>query len=294
MTACLRNPFSSLSADNFLSRGAGGQVFIISEHVVFKCPTTFDNPAPEQAEEMKESIKRIASEKAVYNLLMEHRHPNIVQCILCVPEGLFIERMKTTLQARIDEGATESTGTQTRWVKQITSALVWLEELGYAHGDLRPANILLTMEDDIRLADFDASVRTGEQLLVASEPFCKLNEDFEPPNAGSVSEQFALASCIYTIRFGHIPFHELDAPNRVQMLIKSEFPSTTEDILFGDITRKCWLGEYVSIAAVDKDVESCFESGSGISAEVCDETSGLLLAECKEFLAREKSTINDS
>lgn len=62
-----------------------------------------------------------------------------------------------------------------------------------AHGDLRPDNILLMAEDGVRLADFDAAARTGEQLLVASEPFYRLIEDFELPNAGPASEQFSLA-----------------------------------------------------------------------------------------------------
>lgn len=48
----------SLATISF-QRGSGGHVFIISEHVVFKCPSVFDNPAP--------------------------------------PQGLFPERMETTL-----------------------------------------------------------------------------------------------------------------------------------------------------------------------------------------------------
>ena len=104
-----------------------------------------------------------------------------------------------------------------------------------------------------------------------------------------MSEQFALASCIYTIRFGHIPFPEIDAPDRVQRLIKGGFPPTTEDALFGDVTTRCWMGEYVSITAVGHDVESRFGGGSGTLTGVCDEASEPLLAKCEEFLARERA-----
>lgn len=134
-------------------------------------------------------------------------------------------------------------------------------------------DILLTAKDDIRLADFDASVRIGEKLLVASEPFCKLNEDFELPYAGPVSEQFSLASCIYTIRLGHLPHYELDAPDRIKKLIGREFPATAQDVLFGDVILKCWLGEYASLDAIYKDVESREDLRS----------YRLLLAECEEF-----------
>ncbi|KAL2175001.1 uncharacterized protein P884DRAFT_293947 [Thermothelomyces heterothallicus CBS 202.75] len=48
---------------------------------------------PEQIEEMEESGKKIEAEKAVYRVLMEHPHPNIVQCILYIPEGIFLRQM---------------------------------------------------------------------------------------------------------------------------------------------------------------------------------------------------------
>ncbi|KAF2454210.1 kinase-like domain-containing protein [Lineolata rhizophorae] len=241
MATRLRTPFRSLSADNFLSRGPAGQVFAISRNVVFKCPTLFDNPLRMQAEEMEESIRKLENEKAIYRILMEHQHPNIVYGILCVPEGLFLHRQEMTLERRIENSSMSaiSPSTQERWIQQITSALAWIEHLGYVHGDLRPANIFLDTREDVRLGDFDATVRRGEQLMVASEPFCKLDENYEPPLASPLSEQFSLASCIYTIRFGHKPFHDIEAPIRVRQLIMNRFPSTAADVIFGDLTYKC-------------------------------------------------------
>jgi len=211
MAPSLRMPFRSLSADSLISRGAAGHVFHIIPNIVLKCPTKFDNALPEQLEEMEESGKKIEAEKAVYRVLMEHPHPNIVQCILCVPEGIFLRRMESTLQERLSQSwtATVPARTQERWVLQLTSAVAWLERLGLVHGDLRPANILLDANDNIQLSDFDATVKPGAELMVASEPFCKMDKNFETPPAGPVSEQFSLASCIYTIRFGHWPWHSI-------------------------------------------------------------------------------------
>ncbi|KAG5938495.1 hypothetical protein E4U60_001345 [Claviceps pazoutovae] len=195
-------------------RGAGGFVFMISKRVVFKCLIDFYNPAPCQEEETEESAARIANEKSTHELLMKHPHPNIVRCILCIPEGFFMERMEATLQTRLDQDYAPSNRTKARWITQIASALSWIEGLGFVHGDLRPANILLTANDNIRVADFDVSVKIGQELEAGSEPFVRLNEDFELPQAGPISEQFALGSCIYTIRFGHIPLSELDPPRQ--------------------------------------------------------------------------------
>ncbi|KAF2279261.1 uncharacterized protein EI97DRAFT_481531, partial [Westerdykella ornata] len=101
--------------------GSAGQVFAISRNVVFKCPTAFDDPVPEQEEEMAESISRLENEKANYQILMKNRHPNIATAVLCVPEGIFLHRQEMTLESRINNSpkATPSPGTQERWIQQI-------------------------------------------------------------------------------------------------------------------------------------------------------------------------------
>jgi serine/threonine protein kinase len=166
--------------------------------------------------------------------------------------------------------------------------LVCIENLGLVHGDLPPANILLDTCENIKLVDFDATVKKGEQLMVASEPFCKLDADYETPLAGPLSEQFSLASCIYTIRFGHIPFHHLKAPARVQDLIKNIFPTTSTDTLFGNVTEKCWRGDYESLAMVKQDILSFFV---GHPPDVHHVAVGLddMVRECQEFLERERT-----
>ncbi|KAF1921460.1 kinase-like domain-containing protein [Ampelomyces quisqualis] len=294
MTARLRMPFRSLSADNFISRGSAGQVFAINENVVFKCPTIFENPVRAQAEEMKESIKKLENEKAICQILMKRWHPNIVCGLLCIPEGIFLHRQEMTLETCIERSQISaiSASTQERWIQQITSALAWIEHLGYAHGDLRPANIFLGSMEEVRLGDFDATVKRGEQLVVASEPFCKMDEDFEPPLAGPLSEQFSLASCIYTIRFGHKPFHDIEAPIRVRRLIMNQFPSTAADPIFGELTQACWHGGYISIEAVYHEVVSLLEKHTVVEKHFENDTLFLddIKAQCTTFLEMDSTT----
>lgn len=45
---------------------------------------------------------------------------------------------------------------------------------------------------------------------------------------------------------------------------------------------------------MEKEIESRFDTGTVISAEVCDETFGLLLDGCKEFLVRERLSVYDN
>ena len=287
-------PFHTLSVDNFISRGSAGQVFAISRNVVFKCPTLFENPVRAQVEEMKESINKLENEKAIYQIMMENRHPNIVCSLLCVPEGVFLHRQEMTLETRIKRlpMSAISPSTQERWIQEITSALAWIEHLGYAHGDLRLANIFLGTREEIRLEDFDATVKKGEQLVVVSEPFCKINENYEPPLAGPLSKQFSLASCIYTIRFGHVPFHDMDAPLRVRRLIMNQFPSTAADVIFGDLTQKCWEGGYYSVKAVEHEVMSLLEKHTGVKGHLEPDSLDLddIKGQCTKFLEKESTT----
>ncbi|KAG6288346.1 hypothetical protein E4U09_005631 [Claviceps aff. purpurea] len=298
MTTTLRVPFASTNSDTMLGMGGGGHVFIISKRVVFKCPTDFHNPAPCQVEQMKECAAQIAHEKSMHELLMKHPHPNIVRCILSIPEGFFMERMEANLQTRLDQDYAPSNRTKARWITQLASALSWIEGLGFVHGDLRPANILLTVNDNIRLADFDMSVKIGEQRQATMEPFVKFSKGPELLHAGPISEQFALGSCIYTIRFGHIPFHELDTPDRVRKLMNNEFPSRENDAEFGDVTLSCWQGQYTSVSAVYDDIKArCdglgydTESFSDVSEDLIYDMPSLV-AECEDFVSRERGTGN--
>lgn len=300
--ATLWTPFPSLTADNFLSRGSAGQIFAINDNIVFKCPTQFTDPAPEQAQESKESGEKIEREKSMYKVLMQHQHGNIVRGILCAPEGIFLERLEWTLRAYLDSHTESpiSFETQSRWIQQLASAMEWLERLGYAHGDLRPANILLDARDMIKVADFDSTVRIGEPLLVATAPFCKLEGDYKTPLAGAVSEQYAVGSCIYNIRTGHEPFHDIDGPLMVRKLMNNEFPPTSNDGVFGDVVLRCWRGCYQSISELEQAIlthlrGSCEKQEDRIGASVtqdCSEDADpidqALVFDCEAFLRQQR------
>jgi serine/threonine protein kinase len=244
----MRHLFPSLSANNSIAQGSSGGVFAITASIVFKCPNLYEDDGLltlENKYEMKQSVESIKNEKNVYGLLKSHPHPNLLDAILCVPEGTFMLRLETTLATRLAIPCVTDLESQERWINQLVSAAAWLEKLGYAHGDLRPANVLVDILGDIRIADF---VTIGSELRLATLPFCKVDEDFETPLAGPESEQFSLESIIYNIRFGFPPWSdlELDSPVWRKMLARGDYPSTPND-RYGDIIQKCWKGTFPSI-----------------------------------------------
>lgn len=284
MIARLKKPFPSIPIGSFMSRGSTGQIFAITPEIVLKCPTIFHNPAPQQEMEMEDSKRRIENEKSVYRLLQKNRHPHIVDCIRLIPEGIILSRESTTLENRLRDHATISDSLQNQWLQQLISALAWLETLDLAHGDLRPANVLLDRNDNIRLGDFDACVRYGNQLQVASEPYCKLNRDRKLPVGGSGTEQFAYGSCMFFIRVGLQPWHELDPPRRVQKLMRNEFPPVHDNTLFGDIMENCWHENYDSLASLEQEICRRLDVQSSKVQQVDQDRLNLLHIECDDFL----------
>jgi serine/threonine protein kinase len=216
----------------------------------------------------------------------------ILYAILCVPEGIFMPLLQNTLVARLTSPTT--TAEQERWIIQIVSAAAWLEKLGYCHGDLRPENILLDKLNHIRVADFDSTVNAGEELRVATLPFCKVDEKYKSPPAGPETEQFSLGSCIYNIRFGFPPYSDLglEEADWHVMLARGEYPSTSEDI-FGPIIQDCWHGSFPSISALETEVIK-LTGAHQASPNPPRHHLWFLRAECREFVASQRLLMEGS
>jgi serine/threonine protein kinase len=287
MSRTLQVPFASLRPFDFLAEGAAAHVYRINELVVLKVPIRYDNPDATDIEDHAAGVKALAHEKAIYKVLNEHesKHPNILHCILAIPEGLFLERLATTLEFRNRNREKEpvSEGTVTRWVKQLVSAEVYLEDLGYVHGDLRPANILLTDEDHVKLCDFDATVRPGERLRTATPGFSQVSDlhTFRPCIASSGSEQLAIGSCIFAIATGVEPLQ--DAVDQVQRFFQNNFP-TTHGLIFDEVIQNCWSKRYSSIAELEHSITADSDIAFQNASVMGNQELELRRRECQEFL----------
>lgn len=61
-----------------------------------------------------------------------------------------LERIKTTLQDRVDSKTLNTARIRARRIRLVTSAMAWLEKIGYDQGDLRPPSSLLMADENIR------------------------------------------------------------------------------------------------------------------------------------------------
>jgi serine/threonine protein kinase len=141
---------------------------------------------------------------------------------------------------------------------QLCGGAAFIEQQGYAHGDLRPDNLLLDQNGNLRIQDFGAPLSIGRRLPVGTEPFARLlsKEDGKSRGyglAGAYSENFAIGSIFYSLTRGHYPYalEGHDVQTLMGMFQQKEFPQLTGSTEDGVISM-CWYGKYQSVTELEQ------------------------------------------
>lgn len=241
-----------------LGWGGLGLVFKISDHVVLKFTAMIDEPLFE-------------NEIGIFDLLERHApSPHLVYSFFRLPNLNFMQHITggnlemrlQTQQRRDPETAqvlevyeTEAEDLILTWMKELTSAAAWLEALGLAHADIRPANLLLDAGDHIKVADFDNTQPIGTEVDVGTAPYARVLGDEAGTLRGTFgflgprTEQFAIGSVFYYMTRGYEPYDDQwygkdHGPVTVDMMQRMEFPHTTVTEEKDSIVHKCWYGEF--------------------------------------------------
>jgi atypical protein kinase C zeta type len=142
-------------------------------------------------------------------------------------------------------------------MRQLCLAAAGLEQAGLIHGDIRPANMLLDSNWNLKLGHMDRAMRIGEEILVLTEPFGRLLSKYDGAcpgtygRAGARTETFAIGSVYYTLLHGHEPYETESWGTEhfvtlTEKLRNREFPPLTNSANDA-ILRRCWNGEYHSV-----------------------------------------------
>ncbi|KAL8835786.1 MAG: hypothetical protein Q9170_003180 [Blastenia crenularia] len=238
------------------------------------------------------------NEHVVFDLLDKHPScPNIVQSFYRVPSAIFLHLMDGgTLDQRLRERQRRDPVSNLvvevnkkdppqllwRWTAEMTDAIAWLEHLGFAHGDLRPPNLLLDGEDHLKVSDFDSTAAIGEVFDGVQPPWARVMGDEGADDRGtfgyhgSRTEQFAIGSVIYTMTRGFEPYedqslgedHEATIVDYLQAKI---FPSIGTSDMDG-LIRECWHGNYSSIRDLHCEVLQIYPGIQSMMAKPIDES----------------------
>ena len=148
---------------------------------------------------------------------------------------------------------------------ELADAIAWLEALGYAHGDIRPPNLMLDGSDHLKVIDFDNAAQIGSGYEGCHPPYARVLGD-EPAEGtrggfgshGPRTETFAIGSVFYYMCRGYEPyedewFGEDHGPVVVGLLQEKRFPCLEDDATDAVIW-KCWYGEYESVENLKTEV----------------------------------------
>ncbi len=189
-----------------LGAGAFGQVWrgrhnlFKGLHVALKIPHT------------KDAIESLAKEGVIQ---AELDHPGIVKALGIDPDSdppYFVMDYVDGSNLReylVEKGPLPLAEVEST-LRQILDALAYAHERGVIHQDIKPENILLTEENEVKLTDFgiarinDASrTKTG---IVLGTPSYMPPEQLAGKNVTGHSDIFSLGVTLYQLLSGQLPF----------------------------------------------------------------------------------------
>jgi eukaryotic-like serine/threonine-protein kinase len=203
-----------------LGRGGMGAVFLARDRLLSR----------------QVAIKLLASELAGDTVLRERfareatlagrlgTHPHIVTAYEAGeweqrPYVVFEYMPNGSLADQLSEHGTVPLPRTLRWLAQAADALDYAHAAKVVHRDVKPANLLLDADENIRVADFGVSRSDGETTLTAQGEVVGTAGYLAPEQkdgrgATSASDRFALGVVAYQLLTGRLPDgrRELSAP----------------------------------------------------------------------------------
>jgi tetratricopeptide (TPR) repeat protein/TolB-like protein/predicted Ser/Thr protein kinase len=159
--------------------------------------------------------------------------------------------------------------------RQISEGLAEAHRLGVYHRDLKPQNIMIDREGNVRIMDFgiarSAKVKgmTGAGVVVGT-PEYMAPEQFEAKEADARSDIYALGVILYEMTTGGLPF-EGETFVAIALKQKTEAPRTPKDFnpqLPDDLSR-------LILRCLERDREKRFQSADSVLADLAKIEKGV-------------------
>ncbi|KAF1958581.1 kinase-like protein [Byssothecium circinans] len=178
-------------------------------------------------------------------------HPRLVQLFrYCPSQGLFMEYMPNgNLKEYLRQHHDKITLKQRfQWAYEAAEGLQFLHSRNVVWCDMRPRNILLDANLELKLSDFGGSSLNGSTSLVCG------SERFYPDHVwnGSTTphmDLFALGSTIYEIMTSTNPYEDVTS-GEVQPLFNSKVFPDVSNVPCGELIGGCWRDEVGSAEEV--------------------------------------------
>ncbi|MBN2346530.1 MAG: serine/threonine protein kinase [Candidatus Aminicenantes bacterium] len=187
-----------------LGSGGFGTVYL-AEDTILKCQRALKIPHRTSMQ-----ADKLLQESVLQTRLLDH--PHIVKLLTVdIIDHILIMVMEyiegTDLEKILDKSGSLEVKTALRYFKQILSALAFAHRKSVIHRDIRPSNILINPDNDVKIADFGTSTLLQEKQFattkIGSPPYMA-PEQFEG-KAVFASDIYSAGSLFYEMVAGFPP-----------------------------------------------------------------------------------------
>ncbi len=187
-----------------LGSGGFGTVYL-AEDTILKCQRALKIPHRTSSQ-----VDKLLQESVLQTRLLDH--PHIVKLLTVdIIDNILIMVMEyiegTDLEKILDKSSSLPIKTALKYFKQILSALAFAHQKSVIHRDIRPSNILINLDDDVKIADFGTSTLLQEKQFattkIGSPPYMA-PEQFEG-KAVFASDIYSAGSLFYEMVTGFPP-----------------------------------------------------------------------------------------
>lgn len=187
-----------------LGSGGFGTVYL-AEDTILKCQRALKIPHRTSAQ-----ADKLLQESVLQTRLLDH--PHIVKLLTVdIIDHILIMVMEyiegTDLEKILDQSSSLQIKSALKYFRQILSALAFAHQKSVIHRDIRPSNILINLDDDVKIADFGTSTLLQEKQFattkIGSPPYMA-PEQFEG-KAVFASDIYSAGSLFYEMATGFPP-----------------------------------------------------------------------------------------
>ena len=181
---------------------------------------------------------KLASLHKEINLLKKLSHENIVKYIDAIATdrhlNIILEFVESgSLAANIKKYGPLSEKLVGKFVRQILQGLTYLHSQGIVHRDIKGANILMTKDSLVKLADFGVATKLSEtvkSMSFAGTPYWMAPEIIENGHGTSACDVWSLGCTVIELITGFPPYNDMDPMPAMYRLVQDPHPPLPRDI----------------------------------------------------------------
>jgi serine/threonine protein kinase len=210
-------------------------------------------------------------------LLQFLSHPNVIRALAFSEERgtpwVVLERMRgRSLREEITMGAPFVAEEVVPLLQGVAAALDHLHARGLAHLDVRPENVVVTPEGEVKLIDFGVAQAVGstQELADGSRPD---NVAYLAPEqvcgepVSSATDVFALGCVVYELLTGRPPFVSTEEPTAMNAAIRARLEQAPlpPSIVRGGDALPAWVDDVV-LGALERDPRQRYGNAGSFAA----------------------------